>query len=233
VWAASAHLEAAKQLEAADPRPGRGPRIAVLAAELALAGDDVRQAGQLARTVLDAADADSEVRCQALEVTGRIHRMRDLGAARTAFEQALSIAEAGNLPVWRLRALHELGTIDLFDGGATDRLSQARRTAAELGAFSTAAVLDLQLAAYDFRVELAESARHARLALSAAGRLNMTEIGAKALLFLAEAHAMRQRPGEMEECLRQASALARSRRLRGSPDAAVAGRRHDAGNRHV
>jgi DNA-binding CsgD family transcriptional regulator len=209
-WAAaSAHLEAAKQLEAADPRPGHGPRLAVLAAELALARDDLFQADQLARTVLDAADAGPDVRCQALEVTGRICRMRDLGDARAAFEQALGIAEAEDLPVWRLRALHELGTIDLFDSGATDRLSQARRTAAELGAFSTAAVLDLQLAAaYDFRVELEESARHARLALSAAERLDLTEIGAKALLFLAEAHAMRQRLGEMEECLRQAGALA-------------------------
>jgi DNA-binding CsgD family transcriptional regulator len=209
-WAAaSAHLEAAKQLEASDPQSGRGPRIAVLAAELALARNDVTQAGQLACAVLDAPDLDPGLRCQALEVTGRIHRMRDLGAARMAFEQALRIAEAENLPVWRLRALHELGTIDLFDSGATDRLSRARRTAAELGAFSTAAVLDLQLAAaYDFRVELAESARHARLALSAAERLDMTEIQAKALLFLAEAHAMRQRLGDMEECLRQASALA-------------------------
>jgi len=209
-WAAaSAHLEAAKQLEAADPRPGRGPRLAVLAAELALARDDIMQASQLARAVLDAADAGPEVRCQALEVTGRICRMRDLGAARAAFEQALHIAEAQDLPVWRLRALHELGTIDLFDGGATGRLSQARRTAAELGAFSTAAVVDLQLAAaYDFRVELEESARHARLALSAAERLDMTEIQAKALLFLAEAHAMRQRHAEMEDCLRRARALA-------------------------
>jgi len=208
-WAAaSAHLETAKQLDAADPRPGRGPRIAVLAAELALARDDVMQASQLARAVLDAADTGPEARCQALEVTGRIRRMRDLGGARSAFEQALGIAEASDLPVWRLRALHELGTIDLFDSGATDRLSQARRTAAELGAFSTAAVLDLQLAAaYDFRVELEHSSRHARLALSAAERLDMTEIRAKALLFLAEAHAMRQRLGEMEECLRQASAL--------------------------
>jgi DNA-binding CsgD family transcriptional regulator len=209
-WAAaSAHLEAAKQLEAADPRRGRGPRLAVLAAELALARDDVMQASQLAQAVLDAADAGPEARCQALEVIGRIRRMRDLGAARSAFEQALGIAEAEDLPVWRLRALHELGTIDLFDSGSTDRLSQARRTAAELGAFSTAAVLDLQLAAaYDFRVELEDSARHARLALSAAERLDLTEIQAKALLFLAEAHAMRQRLGEMEECLRRARALA-------------------------
>jgi DNA-binding CsgD family transcriptional regulator len=209
-WAAaSVHLEAARQLSAAGPLPGRGPRIAVLSAELALAGDDVPRASQLARAALHATDADPGVRCQALEVTGRIRRMRDLGAARAAFEQALRIAETEDLPVWRLRALHELGTIDLFDSGATERLSQARQTSAELGAFSTAAVLDLQLAAaYDFRVEPAESARHARLALSAAERLDMTEIRAKALLFLAEAHGMRQRLGEMEECLRQAAGLA-------------------------
>jgi DNA-binding CsgD family transcriptional regulator len=214
-WAAaSVHLEAVRQLHAADPRPGRGPRIAVLSAELALASDDVPQAERLAWAALGATDADPDVRCQALEVTGRIYRLRDLGAARTAFEQALGIAEAEDLPVWRLRALHELGTIDLFDAAATGRLSEARRTAAELGAFSTAAVLDLQLAAaYDFRVQLHESARHARLALTAAERLDMSEIQAKALLFLAEAHAMRQRPGEMEACLRQAGALAPSDRF--------------------
>jgi DNA-binding CsgD family transcriptional regulator/RecA/RadA recombinase len=209
-WAAArAHLEAAGRLAVAAPRPGRGPRVAVLAAELALADDDVAAAGQLARSVVDAADADPEVRCQALEVTGRIARQRDLGAARAAFEQALRIAETEGLPVWRLRALHELGTIDMFGSAATDRLSQARRTAAELGAFSTAAVLDLQLAAaHDFLLELGESARHALLARSAAERLDMTDVRAKALVFLAEAHAMRQERAEMEECLRQASALA-------------------------
>lgn len=208
-WAAaSAHLEAAKRLEDAAPRPGRRAHITVLAAELALAGDDVVQAGQLARAALDAADASPQVRCQALEVTGRIARIRDLGAARQAFGQALRIAETANLPVWRLRALHELGTIDMFDHGGTELLSRARRTAAELGAFAVAAVLDLQLAAAnDFRVDLGESARHARLALAAAQRLDMTEVRAKALLFLAEAHAMRQELADMEECLRQASAL--------------------------
>ncbi|HLI41171.1 MAG TPA: AAA family ATPase [Streptosporangiaceae bacterium] len=208
-WAAaSAHLEAAKRLDEAGSRPGRQARIAVLDAELALAAGDIAAAGRLARTVLGGADAGPHVRCQALEVTGRIARLRDLAAAREAFEQALRVAEAADLPVWRLRALHELGTIDLFDSGAADRLTQARRTAAELGAFSTAAVLDVQLAAaYDFRFEFGESARHGRLALAAAERLGMTEVRAKALLFLAEAHAMRQELADMEECLRRAGAL--------------------------
>jgi DNA-binding CsgD family transcriptional regulator/tetratricopeptide (TPR) repeat protein len=208
-WAvAGAHVEAAKRLDTADPRPGRQARIAVLAAELALAGDDVARAGQLAGRALGTAGASPEVRCQALEVTGRIARLRDLAAARESFERALRIAEAEDLPVWRLRALHELGTIDLFDHGGTELLSRARRTAAEIGAFSTAAVLDLQLAAaYEFRLEFGESARHARLALAAAERLDMTEVRAKALVFLAEAHAMRQELAAMEECLRRAGAL--------------------------
>jgi len=96
----------------------------------------------------------------------------------------------------------------MFDSGGTERLSSARRTAAELGAFSTAAVLDLQLAAcYDFRFELAEVSRHATLSRDAAERLDMPGVQAKALLFLAESHAMRQELADMEECLRQASAL--------------------------
>jgi DNA-binding CsgD family transcriptional regulator len=205
---ASAHLEAAKRLEEADPRPRRRALIDVLAAELALAGDDLGQAGQLAQAALESAAASPEVRCQALEIIGRIARLRDLTAARDAFEQALAVAEAERLPVWQLRALQELGTIDLLDYGGTQLLRRARRTAAEIGAFATAAELDLQLAAaYDFRFEFGESARHARLAMAAAERLDMTDARAKALIFLAEAHGMRQELANMEECLRQAEAL--------------------------
>ena len=205
---ASAHLEAAKRLEEADSRPGRPALIDVLAAELALAGDDLGQAGQLAQAALDSAAASPEVRCQALEIIGRIARLRDLTAARDAFEQALAIAEAEHLPVWRLRALQEVGTIDLLDHGGTEVITRARRAAAEIGAFATAAELDLQLAAGgDFRFDFGETARHARLALAAAERLDMTDARAKALLFLAEAHGMRQELADMEECLRQAEAL--------------------------
>jgi DNA-binding CsgD family transcriptional regulator/tetratricopeptide (TPR) repeat protein len=207
--AASAHVEAARRLLAADPRPERGAHLTVLGAELALACEDVAHAGKLAHAALDAAGASPEVQCQALEVIGRIARLHDLGAARGAFERALAVADAGHLPFWRLRALHELGTIELFDSGGTERLSHARRAAAEAGAFSTVAVLDLQLAAaYDWRFEFGESTRHARLALAAAQRLGMSGVQAKALLFLAEAHAMRQDLDEMERCLRQAALAA-------------------------
>jgi hypothetical protein len=87
------------------------------------------------------------VRCHALGLLGRSHRARDLDAARLAFEKALACAEMANLPLWRLRALHELGTIELFEQAGTGRLGQALRTATDLGALSMAAVLDIQLVA--------------------------------------------------------------------------------------
>jgi DNA-binding CsgD family transcriptional regulator len=212
---ASAHLEAAKRLEEADPPPRRRALIDVLGAELALAGDDLGLAAELAQSALgEAAAASPEVRCQALEIIGRIARLRDLDAARDAFQQALTIAEAERLPVWQLRALQELGTIDMFDHGGTELITRARRTAAEIGAFTTAAELDLQLAAaHDFRFEFGESARHARLALAAAERLDMTDARVMALIFLAEAHGMRQELTDMEECVRQAEALAPGQRF--------------------
>src|SRR5579875_872412 len=206
---AGAHVAAARRLLAADPQPGRDAHMAVLAAELALARGEHGEAARLAQAALDSATASPEVRCQALEVIGRVARLGDLPAASGAFERALAIADAERLPVWRLRALHELGTIELFDSAGTERLSRARRTAAELGAFSTVAVLDLQLAAaYDFRLEFDRSTRHARLAAAAAERLGIGAVLAKALLFLAEAHAMRQDLAEMERCLGLARAAA-------------------------
>jgi DNA-binding CsgD family transcriptional regulator len=90
-----------------------------------------------------------------LEVIGRAERGRDLTAAEAAFTQAYDIATAAGSAVWRVRALHELGTIDMYETMATERLADARREALELGLMSTVAVVDLQLAAiHDERGEL-------------------------------------------------------------------------------
>jgi DNA-binding CsgD family transcriptional regulator len=166
--------------------------IMVLRAEVALAAGDPGQARTLADRVLDLSEGRAEVRCQALEIIGRSERPRDLAAAQEAFERALAIAEAHVLPLWRLRALHELGTIELYRHNGTDRLSQARQQADELGAMSTAAVLDLQLAAAaDGRFELDELAAFARESLAISDRLGLEQVRAKALLFLVESCALR------------------------------------------
>ncbi len=69
--------------------------VMVLRAEVAMAADAPDQARALADRVLDMTEGRAEVRCQALEIVGRSHRLRDLAAARDAFERALAIAEAG------------------------------------------------------------------------------------------------------------------------------------------
>lgn len=45
----------------------------------------------------------------------RAARLHDLAEAEDAFDRAYRIADEHGLVVWRIRALHELGTIDLHD----------------------------------------------------------------------------------------------------------------------
>jgi DNA-binding CsgD family transcriptional regulator len=199
-WPVAAdHLASAERLLAEDPDPALTQRWRVLAAETALAARDMAGAGRLAGLVLESADATTDVRCHALGLLGRSHRARDLDAARAAFEEALACAELANLPLWRLRSLHELGTIELFEQAGVARLGQARRTAAELGALSTAAVLDVQLAAaYLFRFDPDAGQRHAVAALAAAERLRLTQLRATAQVFLAELAGLRRDGAAME-----------------------------------
>ena len=207
--AASVHLDAVKGLLAAGPEPALAARAAVLEAEVAFAGNDVDAARRLAESVLTSGDAGPDACCHALELVGRSQRINDLDAARQTFERALSIADAAHLQIWRLRALHELGTIEMFDHAGTGRLSEARRTADDLGALSTAAVLDLQLsAAFFFRFALDDAAGHARAALANSERLGMGQIRAIALVFLGEIFGLRQQPAEMERFLALAASAA-------------------------
>jgi DNA-binding CsgD family transcriptional regulator len=199
-WPVAAdHLASADRLLAEDPDPALTQRWRVLAAEAALAARDMAGARRLADLVLQSAEATADVRCHALGLLGRGHRARDLDAAREAFEEALACAEMENLPLWRLRALHELGTIELFEYAGVDRLGQARRMAEDLGALSAAAVLDIQLtAAYLFRFDPETGERHAAAALAASERLRLTQLRATALVFLAELHGLRRDSEAME-----------------------------------
>jgi len=134
-----------------------------------------------------------------LVVLGRAERVYSLDRAKAAFEDARACADAYGLPLWRLRALHELGTIDLFDHAGSRRLEQAREVAEDLGLVSMAAVLDVQLSAASlFRFEPEAAIRHASSALAAADRLRLAQLRATALAFLAENHGMLGDVGAME-----------------------------------
>jgi len=199
-WAlATEHLEAAKGLIAPEEDLALQASVAVLAAEVAVADDEVDEARRLAAEALASPLVAPEVRCHALEVLGRVERLSSLRVAKGLFEQALAIAQSHDLPLWQVRAMHELGTIDMFDHAGTERLLEARRAAGEFGALSTAAVLDLQLSAVGHcRFELDMAAEHGRSALALGERLALRQVRAKALSMLAENSAWRGDGAEME-----------------------------------
>ena len=206
---ASHYLDASRQLLTAHPDKAQEAWTAVLGAEVALASGDDERARQIASEVVSFAFADVEIRCQALEVIGRVERLTNRSAARVRFQQALSLAQNSDLPLWQVRAMHELGTIDMFEFAGVDRLLEARRSAEEFGALSTAAVIDLQLAAVRHcRFELAMAADHARSAVALGEQLALGQVRAKALAMLAENAAWRGDRGEMEGFIGQTIAAA-------------------------
>ena len=129
--------------------PADSARLAIGEAEVALARNDRTSALNFAHAALAAGQAGGlvEVTCRALWLIGRVERGRDTAAASAAFEEAFGYASRHGLAVYRTRALLELGTIDMFETLATDRLEEARQAALAVGALSTAAMVDLQLAA--------------------------------------------------------------------------------------
>lgn len=196
---ATHHLEVATRLLVNASDGALQARAAVLEAEVALANGETDRARRLASEALSHTAASPEVRCQACEVIGRIERLSDRRAARDLFEQALAVARDHRLPLWQVRAMRELGTIDMFDHAGTERLVDARRIAGEFGALSTAAVVDLQLSAVGHsRFELDFAYGHARSALALSERLALGQVRAKALAMLAENTAWKGERDEME-----------------------------------
>lgn len=126
-------------------------RADVAAARCAAQAGDPLESARLARTALAAAESAgldgwaAEVGIEALQVLGRGERVRDILAARAAFERAHQIASASNSAVGRIDALHELGTIEMLEDGTERRLMEASELAHAAGAISTATVIDLKI----------------------------------------------------------------------------------------
>ena len=200
---ADAHLEATVQI-------GADPASDALRAQVAIGEGRVADAVALAHRAVATAEqaGEYEAACEALEVLGRAARLRDLAEAEAAFERAYRIADAHGLVVWRIRALHELGTIDLHDCRGGDRLIAARQEALAAGALATAAVVDLQLSGVhwsrcEYDTELAVMTR----CVESARRLRLP-ILPMALLYLAGAHGELGRREDMEAGIAAAHAAA-------------------------
>jgi DNA-binding CsgD family transcriptional regulator len=150
--AAATHLAAASDIAARLHDAELASRIDSVAARYSLVTGELDLAEKLAtRALAAAAEAAlegwaAEVALESLDVLGRRERTRNLAAARSAFERALQIAEERELGVWRIKAMHELATIDMLAHGATDGLREVRERAHQAGVLSTATIIDLQLA---------------------------------------------------------------------------------------
>jgi ATP/maltotriose-dependent transcriptional regulator MalT len=209
-WAeAAASIEVARESAGSD-----AAQVDACAAQVAAGRGRLEEADRLARAALRAAEGEGgqsvqpEVACEALEVIGRVARQRDLEAAERAFARAADLAGAHGLRLWRLRALHELGTIDQLRTESVDRLEQARELAVAQGALALTATLDLQIAAglnKQFRADEALAA--ARRSADASRRFHLATLP-MALIFEATAHAIRGEEGPMEDRIAEAVALA-------------------------
>jgi DNA-binding CsgD family transcriptional regulator len=176
-WALAAdHLATASQLLGPDAPAALRAELAVRRAELAIDTNDPMGAEAQARLALDTAATETmgDVECAALQILGRCARRSSLQDAEASFRRLLAAADEHGLPVWRLRALHEIGTIALLDTSAVDVLVEAQQVAESLGAMATATVLDIEIAAgYGGSDDFAAQMRHGRQAVRRASQLGM------------------------------------------------------------
>lgn len=188
VAAAERQVAAARNLADGSADPALGGWIDAVAARCAINAGELDRALDLARRALASAEAaglskwPAKAACDALEVIGRRERFRDTRAAHAAFERAYQIASGHGLHVRRIQALHELGTIEMLEGGGSDCLAEARRLALESGVISTATVLDLQLAsAWSLGADTDRALAAARRCQQAARQLRMRRVEAMAV----------------------------------------------------
>lgn len=205
---AEAHL--ARVVAVGDPDESLTARAEAVSAHVFFGRGDPEKATEAALAALAAAERAGlhEVACEALEVVGRAARLSDLERAETAFVRAHDTAVDHGLALWRVRALFELGTLDLLTGRDQDRLVAAREIALATGALSVAAQVDLHLAGwYAMRLDGARVVEASRRCGDAARRFGMHQLLAIALVFEADGLARLGRAAESEAQLQKAFAL--------------------------
>jgi DNA-binding CsgD family transcriptional regulator len=207
-------------------RAAEGPPTDALAAHVEFALGDPDGAEGLARRAAEA--DDPAVRCEALELLGRVARLQDRPQdAEAAFGLALRTADAASLPAWRVRARHELGTLDLLGPARADRLLAARRDAEATGMLGTAAVLDVQITAvHALQMDHAATLRTAESGIALAERLRLPVLAGLGRIFVATAQGHTGDYSRMHASLDEAESrlstapdhLGAARFVRGIPD---------------
>jgi DNA-binding CsgD family transcriptional regulator len=150
-----------------------------------------------------------DVACEALLLLGRAARSSSLESAQQSFTEAAAIAEAHDLPVWRMRSLHELGTIAMLERGDPRLLLEARDVAGQLGALATAAVLDLELCAcFSISGDVDASIDHGLAAAARAEELGQRQVEAIAWVVLSTSYIERAERDEAIRCGARARMIA-------------------------
>jgi DNA-binding CsgD family transcriptional regulator/tetratricopeptide (TPR) repeat protein len=205
---AEGHLARVSAL--ADPDESLTAHTQAISAHIFFGRGDPKRATEAALSALAAAERAGlhDVACEALEVVGRAARLSDLDRAETAFVRAHDIAVDHGLTFWRVRALFELGTLDLLALRDVDRLLAARESALAIGALAVAAHVDLHIAAwYALRLDSNQVIEASRRCADAARRFGMQQLLAISLVFEADGWARLGREEEMEAQLQKAFAL--------------------------
>ena len=190
--------------------PAAAPTAEALAAQIAIAEGRLDEAVGLASSALSIAESAGvpQVACEALEVLGRVARPNNVVEAEAHFQRALAVAERHGLSLWRARALHELGTIDLYTNLSTDRLELAREAAVEAGAVATIALVDLHLATIGTATwDWQRAVPAAQRCVDTSRQLGLSTLG-MGLIHLAVAHGQANDEAAMERALAEASAVA-------------------------
>ncbi len=174
-------------------------RRQLLQARVRLGQHRVDEAAAYVRGALDTAQrlGLDEVLYESLELMGRVHRPRDLDEAEHWFTRALVAAEESESKVAYVRALFELGVIDMMRLRPPDRLRRAHDRAVELGlpVLGAQAGLHLAVALFSF-FELDEAAAAGQEAYDIAVRYQLGLLAPAALSVLGALEAARGRRAE-------------------------------------
>lgn len=145
------YVEARRFLDHATEQGRRGAgadlaaQLACVGGHLAILSGQLGDAASAVEVALSAAQCSGSPDriCAAMELQAVHARLYEPASVAPVLERMLAFAEIQGLGEWRIRALHELGALDLDTTGRLDRLDEAARAAMRAGAVGMATRIEL------------------------------------------------------------------------------------------